>query len=202
VSLVGLIGYEAVLLACYLRSRSGRPMAVSNAGLNVAAVVYCAWFLFEIRGLHHGLVRTASHLLLFTAAAKFISLRTARELRTTLLLSFFLALDSASTSTHAASLLYLLLLAVVAFRTLARISGLPLPGARSPGCRRRASRRPPSPESPSSPCRSSSLCRASAIPSPPFPSRRNRTSRPSTPPTGWIWRASRRQNATTASFCV
>jgi septal ring factor EnvC (AmiA/AmiB activator) len=124
VSAAGLIGYEAALLLFYLKARSGRPLPVSNRALNLAAILYCAWFVFEIRGLHHGLVRTASHLLLFTAAAKFASLRSSRELRTALLLSFFLALDSASTATHAASLLYLLLFSVVAFRALARLAVL------------------------------------------------------------------------------
>lgn len=124
VSPSAVVIYETALLLLYLKARTGRPVPVSNAGLNVAAVFYTIWFVVEIRGFHHGLVRTASHLLLFTAAAKFASLRTHRELRTTLLLTFFLVLDSASTSTHAASLLYLVFLTLAAFRAMARLAVL------------------------------------------------------------------------------
>jgi septal ring factor EnvC (AmiA/AmiB activator) len=124
VSWLALGLYEAALLFFFWRARGGRPAVVSNALLNIAALLYVFFFIFEIRALHHGLVKTASHLLLFTAAAKFGSLRSGREMRTTLLLSFFLILDSASTSTNVASLLYLLLVAVLAFRVLARLAVL------------------------------------------------------------------------------
>jgi septal ring factor EnvC (AmiA/AmiB activator)/transglutaminase-like putative cysteine protease len=130
--------YEAVLLFFFLRARAGRPARVSNGLLNAMAFAYLGWFFLEIHFLHHGLVKTASHLLLFTAAAKFAALRSEREERTLLLLCFFLALDSSSTSTHVVSLLYLGLLAFVAFRALARLAVLadfgtapPAPGLRA-----------------------------------------------------------------------
>jgi septal ring factor EnvC (AmiA/AmiB activator)/transglutaminase-like putative cysteine protease len=119
-----LIAYEALILFFYLRARAGRPVRISNTLLNVLAVLYVIFFYRELRFLHHGLVKTASNLLLFTTAAKFGSLRTARDESMALLLSFFLALDSASTSTHVASLLYLFFIAVVAFRCLARVAVL------------------------------------------------------------------------------
>lgn len=121
----GAVGlYEAVILGAGWRARSGRPWRVSNAALNVLAVAYIAWFFLETRALHLGLVRTASNLLLFTAAAKFVSLKSRREENMALLLCFFLALDSASTSTHVVSLLYLGVLALVTFRVLARLAVL------------------------------------------------------------------------------
>ncbi|HET7453014.1 MAG TPA: DUF3488 domain-containing protein, partial [Thermoanaerobaculia bacterium] len=119
---VGL--YEAILAAVWIRARRGRPLAISNAALNVLALAYVAWFFFASRALHAGLVRTASNLLLFTAAAKVVSMKNRREENLTLLLAFFLALDSASTSTHVVSLLFLGALAAVGFRTVARLAVL------------------------------------------------------------------------------
>lgn len=119
---VGL--YEAVILGAGWRARAGRPWRISNAALNVLASAYIAWFLLETRAWHVGLVRTASNLLLFTAAAKIVSLKNRREENMALLLCFFLALDSASTATHVASLVYLGVLALAAFRTLAQLAVL------------------------------------------------------------------------------
>jgi len=123
-SAAALAAYEVILAVAWLRARRGRPLSVSNAALNVLALVYVAWFFLAARALHSGLVRTASNLLLFTAAAKFVSMKNRREENLTLLLCFFLALDSASTSTHVLSLAFLGVLAVVGFRTLARIAVL------------------------------------------------------------------------------
>ena len=119
-----LAAYEALLLYVFLRARRSRPLLLSNTLLNVLAGVYVLFFYREIRFLHHGLVKTATNLLLFTAAAKLASLRTSRDESMTLLLCFFLTLDAASTSTHVASLLYLAFIAVVAFRCLARMAVL------------------------------------------------------------------------------
>ncbi|HET9793738.1 MAG TPA: DUF3488 and transglutaminase-like domain-containing protein, partial [Thermoanaerobaculia bacterium] len=123
-SYAALAVYEALLAAVWIRARRGRPLSISNAALNVLALAYVAWFFLAARALHAGLVRTASNLLLFTAAAKLVSMKNRREENLTLLLCFFLALDSASTSTHVLSLVFLAILGVVGFRTLARISVL------------------------------------------------------------------------------
>ena len=58
-----LILYEALLLVFYLRARRARPVHISNALLNVLAVLYVAFFYREVRFLHHGLVKTATNLL-------------------------------------------------------------------------------------------------------------------------------------------
>jgi murein hydrolase activator len=116
--------YECVLAWAYLRARRGLPVTASNLALNVAALCYLVWFWIELRYLRHGLVRTASHLLLFTAVAKLLSLKTGREARTALLLLFLLALDSAATSVHVSVLAFFLALAWVAYRTLARLAVL------------------------------------------------------------------------------
>ena len=114
--------YEAALLSAWWRARAGRPWRVSNLAQNLLAIAYVVWFFLAARAFHPGLVRVATQLLLFTAAAKVLSFRSRREENMALLLCFFLALDSASTSTHVVSLLYLATVGVVAFRTLARLA--------------------------------------------------------------------------------
>lgn len=123
-TVVALVSYETVILAAWWRARTGRPWKISNAALNALAIAYVAWFFLETRALHQGLVRTASNLLLFTAAAKLVSLKNRREENTALLLCFFLALDSASTSTHVLSLVYVVALAAIGFATLAKLAVL------------------------------------------------------------------------------
>lgn len=121
-SFLALAVYEIVVFFIYWRARAGRPVSVSNAVLNTAAVIYAIWFAAEVHFLHTGLVGTATNLLLFTTVAKFASMKSRGEAQTALVLAFLLALDSASSSTHVVSLLYLAAFIFVAFGALARLS--------------------------------------------------------------------------------
>ncbi len=116
--------YELALVWLAWRGRVGRPMRISNAAMNVAGVVYLGWLGFETATLRVGLLRSVSHLLLFTALAKLASLKRPSEARMALLVLFLLTLAAASSSTHVSSLLYFAVMAWVAFRTLARLAVL------------------------------------------------------------------------------
>lgn len=116
--------YEAVLLWLAWRGRSGRPVRISNALMNVAGLIYLGWLAFETVTLHVGLLRSVTHLLLFTALAKLASLKRPSEARMALLVLFLLTLAAASSSTHVSSLLYFAVMSWLAFRTLARLAVL------------------------------------------------------------------------------
>ncbi len=116
--------YEACILLLWWQARRGRPLRVSDAFLNVVGLSYFVFLGFEITRLHHGLLRSVSHLLLFTAVAKLASLKRPGEARTALLVLFLLTLASASSSTHVSSLLYFAAMAFVGFRALCRLAVL------------------------------------------------------------------------------
>jgi len=102
----------------------GSPVRLSDGLLNVIGLSYFVFLAFEITQLRHGLLRSVSHLLLFTAVAKLASLKRAGEARTALLVLFLLTLASASSSTHFSSLLYFAAMALVGFRALCRLAVL------------------------------------------------------------------------------
>ena len=116
--------YECSVLLIWARARAGQPVRLSDTILNAIGLSYFVWLGFEVSVLHHGLLRSVSHLLLFTAIAKLASLKRPGEARTALLVLFLLTLASASSSTHVSSLFYFLLIAVVGFRTLGRMAVL------------------------------------------------------------------------------
>ena len=116
--------YEAILLWLAWRGRGGRPVRVSDAMLNLAGVLYLAWLGFETATLRVGLLRSVSHLLLFTALAKLASLKRPSEARLALLVLFLLTLAAASTSTHVSSLIYFAVMAWLGFRTLSLLAVL------------------------------------------------------------------------------
>jgi transglutaminase-like putative cysteine protease len=116
--------YEAALLWLAWRGRAGRPVRVSDAMLNLAGVLYLAWLGFETATLRVGLLRSVSHLLLFTALAKLASLKRPSEARLALLVLFLLTLAAASSSTHVSSLLYFAVMAWLGFRTLSLLAVL------------------------------------------------------------------------------
>jgi hypothetical protein len=116
--------YECSILLIWLRARSGHPVRLSDAILNVVGLSYFVWLGYEMSVLRHGLLRSVSHLLLFTAIAKLSSLKRPGEARTALLVLFLLTLASASSSTHVSSLLYFTAMAAFGFRTLGRLAVL------------------------------------------------------------------------------
>lgn len=118
--------YEGALALLAIRARRGSPIRLSAAFLNVAGLLYFFLLGLEITRSHlgPGLLRTVSHLLLFTTVAKLASLKHAGEGRMALLTVFLLALAAASSATHVASLAYLAVMAVLAFRLLGRLAVL------------------------------------------------------------------------------
>lgn len=116
--------YELALILLFLRARAGRPVRLSDAVLNGIGLSYFFWLAVETAMLKPGLLRSVSHLLLFTAIAKLASLKRPAEGRTALLVIFLLVLASVSSSTHVASLLYCAAMAALAFRTLSRLAVL------------------------------------------------------------------------------
>ena len=116
--------YELVLLYLWTRARTGRPVRISDAWLNVLGLAYLGWLAFEMATLRLGLLRSVSHLLLFTAAAKLGSLKRPSEARLALLVVFLLTLAAASSSTNVSSLAYFAAMAWLGFRTLGRIAVL------------------------------------------------------------------------------
>jgi len=123
-SVFGVVLYDCVLLFLWWRARGGRPARLSNAVLNVLGLGYLFWLGFEVVALQHGLLRSVSHLLFFTAIAKLASLKRPGEVRTSLLVIFLIAVASASSSTHVSSLLYFGAMAFLGFRALARLAVL------------------------------------------------------------------------------
>lgn len=116
--------YEVALILLFLRARSGRPIRLSDAVLNGIGLSYFFWLAVETAMLKPGLLRSVSHLLLFTAIAKLASLKRPAEGRTALLVIFLLVLAAVSSSTHVASLIYCAAMAALAFRTLSRLAVL------------------------------------------------------------------------------
>ena len=95
-----LAAYEVALFILWWRARSGSPVRLSDAVLNLIGLSYFVWLAMEIATLRHGLLRSVSHLLLFTAIAKLASLKRPSEARTALLVIFLIVLAAVSSSTH------------------------------------------------------------------------------------------------------
>ncbi len=119
-----IVLYELLLAALWWRARSGRPVRVSDAVMNLAGLAYLVWLAFSTVTLRSGLLSSVAHLLLFTGLAKLASLKRPSEARLALLVVFLLTLASASTATHVSSLLYFAAMAVIGFRALARLAVL------------------------------------------------------------------------------
>jgi transglutaminase-like putative cysteine protease len=116
--------YESALILLFMRARAGRPVRLSDAVLNAIGLSYFFWLAVETALLRPGLLRSVSHLLLFTTIAKLASLKRPGEARTALLVIFLLVLAAISSSTHVASLLYCAAMGVLGFRTLSRLAVL------------------------------------------------------------------------------
>ena len=121
---LGIALYEGALMVLFLRARAGRPVRLSDAVLNAIGLSYFFWLAVETAMLRPGLLRSVSHLLLFTTIAKLASLKRPSEARTALLVVFLLVLGSVSSSTHVASLIYCAVMGALAFRTLSRLAVL------------------------------------------------------------------------------
>ncbi len=121
---LALVAYEIGIALLWWRARVGRPVRLSDAAQNVLGLAYIGWLGLETATLRLGLLRSVSHLLLFTAMAKLASLKRPSEARLALLILFLLTLASASSSTHVSSLAYFVVMGWLAFRTLSRVAVL------------------------------------------------------------------------------
>jgi hypothetical protein len=119
-----LAAYELALAILWWRARAGAPVRLSDGVLNVIGLSYFVWLGLELSTFHHGLLRSVSHLLLFTAIAKLASLKRPGESRTALLVLFLLTLAAASSTTHATAILYFIAMAFLAFAALGRLAVL------------------------------------------------------------------------------
>jgi transglutaminase-like putative cysteine protease len=124
VEALALAAYEATVLLLWRKARERRPVCLSNPVLNALGLTYLLLLGVEIAVLRHGLLRSVAHLMLFSTVAKLASLKRPGEARLALLVIFLMTLASASSSTHVASLLYLAVMAFLAFRTLGRLAVL------------------------------------------------------------------------------
>ncbi|MCA1609371.1 MAG: transglutaminaseTgpA domain-containing protein [Acidobacteria bacterium] len=119
---VALVAYEAALLLLWWRARAGWPVRLSDGFLNAIGLSYFLWLGAEVFLFHPGLLRSVSHLLLFTTIAKLASLKRPGEARTALLVLFLVTLASASSATHVSSLFYFAGMAFLSFRALGRLA--------------------------------------------------------------------------------
>ncbi|MFI5181232.1 MAG: transglutaminaseTgpA domain-containing protein [Thermoanaerobaculia bacterium] len=120
---VGLLAVYLLALGVILyRAHRGRIFRLSNAVLNVAALVYLPVYWADIRYGSHSLLRATLHLLLFTMIFRLTSLRRERDLSMALALSGFLFVASVSTSYHFSILLFVAGFGVVGWRVLVRWS--------------------------------------------------------------------------------
>ncbi len=119
---VALVAYEAALLLLWWRARAGWPIRLSDGFLNAIGLSYFLWLGAEVFLFHPGLLRSVSHLLLFTTIAKLASLKRPGEARTALLVLFLVTLASASSATHVSSLFYFAGMAFLSFRALGRLA--------------------------------------------------------------------------------
>ena len=93
---------------------------LADRWLNLAGLAYFALFWFGFRFGGRSLLRTALHILLFTAVLKLASIKRERDFSVALTLAAFLLVASMATSTHATILLFLAAYAAVAWPLFSR----------------------------------------------------------------------------------
>ncbi len=118
--LLVLLVYACALGMLLLRARRGAVTRLPNAVLNLAGVAYLPVVLLDVRYGSQTLLKSMLHLLLFTTVLKLASIRKERDLSLALVLSGMLFVASVSTSFHVAILLYVLLMAFVAWTVLVK----------------------------------------------------------------------------------
>ena len=115
-----LLAYLAALGVLLGFVRAGKVPCLADRWLNLAGLAYFALFWFGIRFGGRSLLRTALHILLFTAVLKLASIKRERDFSVALTLASLLLVASMATSTHATILLFLGLYAVVAWPLFSR----------------------------------------------------------------------------------
>ena len=115
-----LLVYLAALGVLLGFVRAGRVPCLADRWLNLAGLAYFALFWFGFRFGGRSLLRTALHILLFTAVLKLASIKRERDFSVALTLAAFLLVASMATSTHATILLFLAAYAAVAWPLFSR----------------------------------------------------------------------------------
>ena len=115
-----LLGYLAVRGTLLGFVRAGRVPCLADRWLNLAGLAYFALFWFGFRFGGRSLLKTALHILLFTAVLKLASIKRERDFSVALTLAVFLLVASMATSTHASILLFLSAYSAVAWPLFSR----------------------------------------------------------------------------------
>jgi transglutaminase-like putative cysteine protease len=115
-----LLVYLAALGVLLGFVRAGKVPCLADRWLNLAGLAYFALFWFGFRFGGRSLLRTALHILLFTAVLKLASIKRERDFSVAMTLAAFLLVASMATSTHATILLYLAAYAAVAWPLFSR----------------------------------------------------------------------------------
>ena len=118
--LLVLLVYVLVLGLFLARVRRGAVPRLPNAILNLAGLAYLPVIVLDVRYGSQTLLKTMLHLLLFTTVFKLAAIRKERDFSLALVLSAMLFVASVSTSFHAAVLLYVVLMAAVAWTVLVK----------------------------------------------------------------------------------
>ena len=98
-----LLVYLAALGVVLAFVKAGRVPCLADRWLNLAGVAYFALFWFGVRFGGRSLLRTALHILLFTAVLKLASIKRERDFSVSLVLATFLLVASMATSTPSPS---------------------------------------------------------------------------------------------------
>ena len=118
--LLVLLVYVLALALFLVRVKRGPVPRLPNAVLNVAGLLYLPVIVLDVRFGSQTLLKTMLHLLLFTTVFKLAAIRKERDLSLSLVLAGFLLVASVSTSFHFAILLYVVLMALVAWAVLVK----------------------------------------------------------------------------------
>ncbi len=115
-----LLVYLGTLALLLLRVHRHRVPRLGNRVLNLAGLLYVPVIFLDARFGSQTLLKTMLHLLLFTTLFKLAAIRKERDLSLALVLSGMLFVASVSTSFHYAILLYVLVMAFVAWGVLVK----------------------------------------------------------------------------------
>ena len=115
-----LLVYLAALGALLGFVQAGKVPCLADRWLNLAGLAYFALFWFGFRFGGRSLLKTALHILLFTAVLKLASIKRERDFSVALTLAVFLLVASMATSTHVTILVFLAAYSAVAWPLLSR----------------------------------------------------------------------------------
>lgn len=122
-----LVAYEVVVAAFLLRAHRDPGGWLPPWAMNVLALAYVPYFLFDLRVLSHGrLVAAVTHLMLFTVLVKLFALRRERDKWQAAIAIFFLFLAAMATSVHPTIVLYLVAYLVLSLLLFTRFAQLHL----------------------------------------------------------------------------